>query len=936
MFRSLSTICIFLIISSYASSQSKIDSLKQVLDTTKNDSLKIHTYLHLRNEYHRTDPQVALEYTLKAEQIAKKANLKTSLAEAIFRKGTVLFSMRRYEEAEKAFDEAMAIFSELNDERSGASVKVELARLFKDQSKIESALYLYLEALPVIKEAGDKNAEARIYNYLAGLYKVQKQYDKAIENYQLALSLVKELNIVPGISACLTNLAGIYNLIGKYDLAISYNDEALKLKYETGDKLGASRVLNNLGIVHNNLQQYDRAESYFEQAHLLATQYGDAQLIAAIEYGLVVSTFHKGDFKQSIKMSNSVLAGLDSLPNLELAVKVHRTLSQAYQGVGEFENALVHAFIHSSLSDSLYNERILSITSNVEARYQSEQKGREIELQALQIQKAENERNFLIVLAITIFLIAGLVYYQNRIKQKANAKLKELDRLKSDFFANISHEFRTPLSLIMAPLKEDIEQAENGKEKRKHEMMYRNADHLFNLINQLLDLSKLEHGKIKLQKSTVDISHFFKIIAASFSSLAEYKIINFKVEIPDEEHQVEFDQDIIQKICYNLLSNAFKFTSKGGDVYFTIALDKNSLKIIVKDSGSGIPVEDREKVFDRFFQSSNERQLGTGIGLALSKELVQLHQGTINLESANGQGSTFAVEIPVSKPAKMVEESWSTNIENPQSLHSYSPKDTEQLNDASKPIILIIEDNQDLRNYLDTLLGDNFTIHQTKDGLEGIAKAKEIIPDLIISDVMMPSMDGIEVCSRLKKEKETDHIPIILLTARADQESKLKGLTTGADDYLSKPFDPKELKVRVSNLLRQRNNLREKYTQLLLLKPADIQINSKEASFLKTVIEVVNEHLHNSTFDTEQFCSEVAMSRMQLHRKLTALTGHSATAFVRHQRLVRASQLLESGEPVSQVAYAVGFGSLSYFTRAFKEEFGRVPSEYASSHDQES
>ncbi len=365
-----------------------------------------------------------------------------------------------------------------------------------------------------------------------------------------------------------------------------------------------------------------------------------------------------------------------------------------------------------------------------------------------------------------------------------------------------------------------------------------------------------------------------------------------------------------------------------------VSVDENELRITVADSGSGIPIEDQKRIFDRFFQSSNEQQLGTGIGLALTKQLVQFHQGKIKLESVPGKGSTFTVEIPVKKSTTPEKASIIKGSDVQLQDNVPSTKVEEISGEENEPIILIIEDNPDLRNYLCELLQENYTIHKAENGIDGIKKAMEIIPDLIISDVMMPGKDGLAVCNELKEATETNHIPVILLTARADQESKLKGLTNGADDYLLKPFDPKELKIRISNLLDQRIKLKEKYTRLLLLEPAEIEISNAEETFLKTVMEVVIKRIDDSAFSVEQFCSELGMSRMQLHRKLTALTGHSATTFVRNQRLVRASQLLVAGEPVSQVAYAVGFGSLSYFTRAFKEEYGVVPSEYASTKAQ--
>jgi DNA-binding response OmpR family regulator/anti-sigma regulatory factor (Ser/Thr protein kinase) len=498
--------------------------------------------------------------------------------------------------------------------------------------------------------------------------------------------------------------------------------------------------------------------------------------------------------------------------------------------------------------------------------------------------------------------------------------------MKSDFFANISHEFRTPLSLIMAPLKEKMEVSVNQKEQEEYGMMYRNADHLFNLINQLLDLSKLENGKIKLEKSVLELSHFFKIIAASFSSLAEYRHIDFSSEIQDETIWVELDQDIIQKICYNLLSNAFKFTPEDGCVLLKVEFSQPHLKITISDTGSGIPIEDQDKVFNRFFQSSHTNQLGTGIGLALTKELVEFHQGKIRLSSTAGKGTTFFIEIPVDQISAPDKQETAVKFNTPFDFNTIQNKN----NGHGKvgPLILIIEDNPDLRGYLGELFQGNYIIHKSHNGAEGIQKAMEIIPDLIICDVMMPEKDGMEVCEALKKAAETNHIPIILLTAKVNQESKLHGLTIGADDYLSKPFDPKELKIRVSNLLEQRRILKAKYAKLLLLQPDEIEVSSSDELFLKKVMGIVSRNMEDSEFTVDKFSLEVGMSRMQLHRKLSALTGYSSMTFVRHQRLHRATQLLIAGEPVSQVAYAVGFAGLSSFTRAFKKEFHVAPSEY--------
>ncbi|MFZ1807883.1 MAG: tetratricopeptide repeat protein [Cyclobacteriaceae bacterium] len=924
---------LFTLFSFQAFAQSKIDSLEKVLTIVENDSLKIHTYLRLAQAYHRLDQNLSLDYNIQAENLAKNNKLEPLIAEAKYRKGTALSNLNLFEQAELEFDTALIIFSKLGDKIRMAQVKTDWARLLQSQSRPKEAIALYFEALPLTRELGDKNAEARIYNFLGENYKIQKQYTKAIEHYEKALLLVRELNFKPGISACLTNLGSVYIEVGDMDKALTYHEEALIMKTETGDKLGASRVLSNLGEIYSLKEQFDLAGNYLDRAYSLAQEVNNMQHLAVVEYGLARNAFKRGDLKKCIQMANNIVTNLHSLKDLDLAVKTHDLLFQAYSKNGDKQAAVYNAGIRAQLSDSLYNEKILAVTNELDAQYQNEQKAQEIallesenQLQSLQIQKRENERNYLIALAIVILLVMGLVYNQYLIKQKANARLRELDKLKSDFFANISHEFRTPLSLIMAPLKERISDTTSEKDRHSYQVMYRNADRLLNLIDQLLDLSKLESKSVELKKLGTEVGHFFKIIVASFSSLAEHKKIRFNCSLPVGNQSIDVDQDVIQKICYNLLSNAFKFTTDEGEVSFIVTLQNNKLKITVSDTGSGIPTQDREKVFDRFFQSSNGTQLGTGIGLALTKELVEFHGGQITLEDSSAKGSTFTVAIPVQSTQDFTVAQEQFVI--PSLDHLMIESEEENNLAEHKPVVLIIEDNPDLRNYLAEILGETYTVCQASNGALGVVKAKEIIPDLIISDVMMPEKDGVEVCIDLKTATETDHIPIILLTARADQESKIRGLTTGADDYLLKPFDPKELRVRISNLLAQRVKLKEKYSQLLLLEPAEMEVASAQDLFLRKAKEIVSAHLDDSDFSSEAFCAEVGMSRMQLHRKLKALTGQSATAFVRHQRLIKASQLLGRGEPVSQVAYAVGFSSLSYFTKNFKQEFGVAPSEY--------
>jgi signal transduction histidine kinase/DNA-binding response OmpR family regulator/ligand-binding sensor domain-containing protein len=528
--------------------------------------------------------------------------------------------------------------------------------------------------------------------------------------------------------------------------------------------------------------------------------------------------------------------------------------------------------------------------------------------------------------------------------------LAEVDRLKSRFFANISHEFRTPLTLILGPIHKWRDRTHDEDEKNDLQMAERNAHRLLGLINELLDLSKLEAGAMKLRASRMNIVPVLKGIAFSFESSAGMRGVDLQVLADPEEIHAYIDRDKLEKILTNLLSNAFKFTQQGGAV--TVALSSSlplprsgggGWEVRVTDTGIGIPADQLGKVFDRFYQvdaSQTREYEGSGLGLALVKELVELHHGTIEVESEVGKGTTFTVRLPLGRSHlsddEIVEEPVSDEpmIREmggaPAGGETGEPREEREPEQAGdeKPIVLIVEDNVDVRTYIKDYLVPAYQVTEARDGAEGIEKALEDIPDLIICDVMMPKKDGYEVCRTLKCDEKTSHIPIILLTAKAASENKIEGLETGADDYLIKPFDPKELLARVRNLIDLRRKLRERFNTGTPLRPGEIAVTSADDTFLQRVKAIVESRMADEKFHVEEFATEACMSRSQLHRKLTALTGLSAREFIRYLRLHRAMDLLKNGAGnVAEIAYRVGFSNPSHFSKSFHRQFGVSPGE---------
>jgi signal transduction histidine kinase/ligand-binding sensor domain-containing protein/DNA-binding response OmpR family regulator len=523
-------------------------------------------------------------------------------------------------------------------------------------------------------------------------------------------------------------------------------------------------------------------------------------------------------------------------------------------------------------------------------------------------------------------------------------KLKELDHLKSRFFANISHEFRTPLTLIIGPLEDFMQGGGSEKLTSFVPKMHRNSKRLLQLINQLLDLSKLDSNSYKINTSREDIIPYVRQIVHSFSSLAKRRNINLGMKVDtalrenleNQNIRFYFDEDMIEKILNNLLSNAFKFTPEDGAIIVSLGRaekKKGFLEVKVKDSGIGIPEEKLPHIFDRFYQADDpgkKRFEGSGVGLALLKELVDLLHGEIFVESQSGRGATFYCYLPFNK--RIVSEKRTTE-HIPSSDREIIPEDeiTEaeaETLDADKSHILLVEDHKEVRKYIRGKLEASYSVTEAKNGKEGLEKAFRQIPDLVISDVMMPEMDGFEVCKRLKTNDLTSHIPVILVTARAEDADKLQGLETGADAYLIKPFNAKELNIRVGKLIKLRNGMRAKFSNKLIVKPSEVTVTSRDKEFMERLLSIVEQHIDDAQFSVVQLGSQMNMSASQLNRKLKGLINQTPQKFMRSVRMQRALDMLKGDAGgIAEIAWKVGFEDPGYFTKVFKQQFDCLPSE---------
>ncbi|MDO1448240.1 tetratricopeptide repeat protein [Rhodocytophaga aerolata] len=982
--------------------QKTLDSLLHQLPQAM-DTAKVTLLNQISNQYGFADPAKAIEYAEQAASLAQKLNFSKGKAEAYHFLGSGNYYQNNYTQAIQWHEKALQLHKELGNLKGERLALINLGLIYHKQNNYPKTLEYYLRSLKISEQTGDEALIASALNNMANIYVEQQEYDKALDYYLKSLTLRKKI-FKEGrkVSQVLNNIGDIYLKKQQYQQALTYFNLAMEgLTEQDKDQKGI--VLANIGITYGGgkdggLGDYSKALHYLSEALQLHQAAGDQYLMPYTLQSLAYVYQHTNNLDKSIATARQALALAQSLEIKSLIADIYLLLSEVAEKQGKYEQAYQYHKNFVEAQHIVHNDEKTRQIAQLQANYELDKKQTEIELLKKdgELLKKDTERATLVRNGIAAgllatLLIAGLLLSRQRLKIRQNRllleksaevaqknqqleqqavilekqatalahqteKLKELDQVKSTFFANISHEFRTPLTLILSNLQDKLAGEQSGESIQVNyseiRMMHRNANRLLQLINQLLDLSKVESGKMHLAPVKGDLAHFFRVMAGSFSSLAHNRQIEFDLRLPYAALPAFFDEDKLEKIFMNLLSNAFKFTADGGKIHLEVQVHGQegsapSLEVVVADNGAGIEAEGLEKVFERFYQGTTYYSdgQGTGIGLALTKELVDLHQGSIQVESEKGKGARFVVHLPYT-PA--TEEALSQRIESYPEISigtdqrpasaTVAVSNPEELNiglpaGEERPLVLVVEDNEDLRTYIRTKLEATYRVIESENGLKGLEKARVTMPDLIISDWMMPDMDGLQLCSIVKTEECTCHIPVILLTALSATASKLTGLEKGADEYLTKPFDVRELEIRAKNLIDNRQKLRQHYSKKILLQPINIEVTSTDEKFLQRAMQIAESHLGDSTFGAEAFSHEIGMSRMQLHRKLTALTGQSTTDFLRTLRLKRAVKLLEGHTGnITEIAYEVGFNNLSYFAKCFREQYGRSPNEYIAAY----
>ncbi|MEO1260027.1 MAG: tetratricopeptide repeat protein [Bacteroidota bacterium] len=938
----------------------------------------------------------AIERYEEAHAVAKEMGDRQLQAATLNRMGNEYSYMAKYQLADSVLHLVYKIYKGLNNKKSAGSALANLGNNAARWNKLEKAIGYYNRAAGLFRETENKELEARVYRMVGYSANVLGNYPVSLEYFQKALTMFEDLDNANGITNSLDNLGEVYQVMEDYDQALIYYEKAaafweksgenprryqtllrkgniyrLKKEYRTaldfylrgqrslyednGENVSGKDMLS-MGECYEKLGQPDSAIFYLNRSIEETSKKNDFQIKAEglIQLGLLYRK--QGQTQKAISMLQQADEAASFSGTKEKEMEAAKVLYQLYKSQKDESQALRYHEIYRNLQDSLFNEKNIKEIARLEANAELEKEKQRLayeKQQELNQQKAF-QRNLFIALGVAVAFILTIGWFY-RAKQTANAelsrlneelrkqkttvenqkeKLEELDEMKSRFFTNISHEFRTPLTIITGMTNQIKTKPDKWLDKGLR-MIEQNSQSLLHLINQILDLRKLESKELKANLVQGDVVKYLQYISESYQSFAESNGLQLHFLSAVEKLQMDYDPDKLLRIVSNLLSNAIKYTPEGGQVYFHISQKEENgqahLKISVKDTGIGIAKEKLPYIFDRFYQvdgSATRKGEGTGIGLALALELINLLGGRIHANSTPGNGSTFIVLLPVTN-SSLVTDKPTARLEEVPVSSTTSPILPQQNQAEELPSLLIVEDNPDVAKYLIACLQDDYQLELADNGQVGIDVALEQVPDLIISDVMMPEKDGFEVCDTLKNDERTSHIPIILLTAKADFDSKISGLKKGADAYLTKPFEPEELQVRLEKLLEIRNRLQAKYTNLAHAQPSDSvseEGQSMEDAFVEKFVEIITQHISDEHFGIVQLCKSLGMGRTQVHNKIKALTGKSTSLFIRSIRLQKARQLLQTTDMnISEVGYEVGFVSPSHFSRFYAEEFGEPP-----------
>ncbi|MBQ4366735.1 MAG: response regulator [Muribaculaceae bacterium] len=858
----------------------------------------------------------------------------------------------RFEDAIAAHNRCLELAVELADTIEAVRALNNLGTDFRRLGILDNATTYHYRALLCCEQYSDKTSdEARknrvvSLNGLGNIYMTMENYTAADSVLRAALEGERALGSALGQAINYANLGSIMEHHGRMDSAWVYYRKSLELNTEAGSDLGISLCHMHFGRLYEKSGQYDRAVGEYQIAYNLLRQNSDSwhwletcQALAQVH----IKRNDLGQARRYVAMADSIATQINSL---EHQAAINDLLYQIADKQGDSKQALKYYISSRQMQDSLLGTQKVNQMHNLRVKFVRDRSQSEIDSINRLYTTEHHAKNMFIVMTVLILLLAagaiGFLVYSLRMRARHQQLMAHMENVRADFFTNVTHEFRTPLTVILGVAQEmnAVTQTDPKTVRAQAQTIIRQGNNLLDLVNQLLDISKVQSAVGTPDWRTGDIVAFIGMIVDSYLELCRTKRIDISFASREPSVTMDFVPHYVKRVMSNLIANAVKFTPTYGQILLTSRREKDHLHLTVADTGMGIDPVDLPHIFETFYQSQSNSKVsaGTGVGLSLARQMVMAMNGSIDVHSRPGEGTVFEISLPLKHgdgtwkavdalPVKPVETLVDDNTQ------TDPPVDDDRTDDL--PHILVVEDHTDVAGYIGQQLHDKYIVSYAQNGREALSKATECVPDLIVTDLMMPEMDGYELCRQVRASEVLCHIPIVVVTARATEADRIAGIAAGADAYLLKPFNSEELRVRISKLLEQRRVLRAVFAQDYT--DSDYNPNepftSSDRKFLDHLIDIVNREIELGSqghIDIDHIAFEMSMSTSQLRRKVLAITGLNTMSYVNQVRMSKAKHLLEEDMemPIGEVAERCGFYDMAHFSRMFKQQHGITPSQF--------
>ena len=911
---------------------------------------------------------------------AKKHDFIDSLA-TLRNKGKTLRNEGNFDEALLLHNKGLTLAKQVNDTSEWVQALNNIGTDYRRMGLLDIAQEYHYEAWRMCEESSDTSRTMRknkvvSLNGLGNIYLAVKDYNRADSAFRKALKGERELGSATGLAINYANIGSIYSARGNDKEARRYYEMSMMMNERDSNTLGMSLCHTYFGNLHEKAGEYDKARQEYMAAYELSRNSKDRwhalePILSLVQLGL--DTRSLSEAEAWLGVADKEVRDLASREHESEVCRLHYKVESRK---GNYRDALTWHERAVALEDSIMNQdknnRIHNIGISIERRRQ----GAILQRAKSELQEEKNRSLFrlwgVVIIAIVSSVIVGLLLYIQRLKNASMRVMQEASRVREDFFTNVTHEFRTPLTVILGLSREMIDRTGDGEWRSKCEAIYRQGNSLLRLVTQLLDMAKIKSRVGEPDWRHGNIVGHVRMIVETFSDYAAGKGIALTVESPVETLETDFVPDYINKVVGNLLSNSLKFTPPDGRITVRVDSDGSRLSLSVTDTGKGMTDEEKQNVFKPFFSAATANN-GTGVGMALVKQIVDTLQGRIEVESEVGRGTTFSLVIPMRKSAKGVRLLQPDGYDMEQARKEFitaagmTPETgggdearqmeryDESTEDLQRRVVLVVEDNRDVADYIGSWLSADYAVVYAANGSEGLRMAEDLMPDVIVSDLMMPGMDGLEMCRRIRSNDVVNHIPIIMLTARITEDDRMQGLEAGVDVYMSKPFNADELRLRIVKLLEQRYMLRRKYilaatdgrdaseTQTeendSLSLTADFsnspywedKVSLLTDDFISKVTDRIYDMLNRyEVVSVTSLAEELGMNPRQLHRKLTAVAETTPNAFIINVKVRKAMKMIEADRsvPLKNVALACGFSDYSHFAKTFKSVVGVSASKY--------